>query len=250
MNTEETLFLSDKFNALQDQLGELFQLISKLKDKQSKPTQSPEINELASALAKAQAEIEVAGRKETNPFFKSKYADFAELIKVSRPALTKNGLAVMQQLITDDDGMTWLNTILTHSCGQWIETRMRVIPIKNDPQSFGSCVTYLRRYCYAALVNIAVSDEDDDGEAAMYDQRQVFAKGTALNTKYNPKENIAETITKEQREEMEYELESYTDIAEMILDGFKIRSIADMPKSKFMAAIQRVREIKNAREGK
>lgn len=250
MNTEETLFLSDKFNALQDQLGELFQLISKLKEKQSKPTQSYEINELTAALAKAQAEIEVAGRKETNPFFKSKYADLAELIKVSRPALTKNGLAVIQQIITDDDGMTWLHTIMTHSCGQWIETRMRVIPIKNDPQSFGSCVTYLRRYCYSALVNIAVSDEDDDGEAAMYDQRQVFAKGTALNTKYNPKENIQETITKEQREEMEYELESYTDIAEMIMDGFKIRSIADMPKSKFMAAIQRVREIKNAREGK
>lgn len=245
METHEFIEIRDMLQGLNERLIELIKERPK-----GKPTKSEDINELASALAKAQSEIEIAGKKETNPFFKSKYADLAELINVSRPALTKNGLAVMQQILTDDDGMTWLNTILTHSTGQWIETRMRVIPIKNDPQSFGSCVTYLRRYCYAALINIAVSADDDDGEAAMYDQRQVFAKGTAINTKYNPKENISETITKEQREEMEYELAAYPDIAEMILDGFKIRSIADMPKTKFMAAVQRVREIKNAREGK
>lgn len=245
MDSHEFLVLRDMLEGLNERLTDL------IKERPlKKPAQSPDLNELATSLAKAQAEIEIAGRKETNPFFKSKYADLAELIKVSRPALTKNGLAVMQQILTDEDGMTWLHTILTHTSGQWIETRMRVVPTKNDPQSFGSCVTYLRRYCYAALINIAVSDEDDDAEAAMYDQRQITAKGTALNTKYNPKENSYETITKEQREEMEYELEGYTDIAEMILDGFKIRSIADMPKAKFLPAITRIREIKNAREGK
>lgn len=248
MNTEEILFMKDGFTNIELQLGNLFQLIKeKTKDR---PTQSDDLNELATALAKAQAEIEVAGRKETNPFFKSKYADLAELIKVSRPALTKNGLAVMQQITTDMDAMTWLHTLLVHTSGQWIETRMRVIPVKNDVQSFGSCITYLRRYCYAALINIAVADEDDDGEAAVYENRTVVAKGTALNTKYNPKENVQETITKEQREELEYELTNYPDIAEMIMDGFKIRSIADMPKGKFMAAVNRVREIKLAREGK
>jgi hypothetical protein len=245
MDSHEFLTLRDMIQSIDDHLTDL------IKERpRTKPTQSHDLNELATALAKAQAEIEVAGRKETNPFFKSKYADLAELIKVSRPALTKNGLAVMQQILTDEDGMTWLHTILTHTSGQWIETRMRVVPTKNDPQSFGSCVTYLRRYSYAALINIAVSDEDDDGEAAMYDQRQVMAKGTALNTKYNPKENTHETITKEQREEVEYELEGYADIAEMILDSFKIRSIADMPKSKFQPSITRIRQIKNEREGK
>ena len=248
METEEILFMKDSFNDIELRLNDLFQLI-KEKTKE-RATQSDDLNELATALAKAQSEIEIAGRKETNPFYKSKYADLAELIKVSRPALTKNGLAVMQQITTDMDAMTWLHTLLVHTSGQWIETRMRVIPVKNDVQSFGSCITYLRRYCYAALINIAVADEDDDGEAAVYDNRNVVAKGTALNTKYNPKENVQESITKEQREELEYELTNYPDIAEMIMDGFKIRSIADMPKSKFMAAVLRVREIKQAREGK
>lgn len=245
MESHEFITLRDMIEDISERLHYLIKERPK-----GKPTQSDELNELATALAKAQSEIEVAGRKETNPFFKSKYADLAELIKVSRPSLTKNGLAVMQQITTDLDAMTWLHTLLVHTSGQWIESRMRIIPTKNDPQSFGSCVTYSRRQCYGALLSIAVADEDDDAEAAMYDQRQVMAKGTALNTRYNPKENTNEVIVKEQREELEYELTNYPDIQEMILDGFKIRSLADMPKSKFMAAITRVREIKQHREGK
>lgn len=249
MNIEESLIFADKLNGLEIQLGDLFKKIDSLGEKLSLPNQSEEINELAAALAKAQSEIEIAGKKETNPFFKSKYADLAEIIRVSRPALTKNGLAVMQQII-DNDGATFLNTILTHSSGQWIKSTLRILPTKSDIQSLGSCITYNRRYAYAALLAIGVADEDDDGEAAVYSQRQVVAKGTALNTKYNPKDNVQEVITNEQREELEYELASYPDLTEMILDGFKIRSIADMPKNKFMPAVERIRQIKQVREGK
>lgn len=245
MESNEFITLRDMITSLDDHINQL------IKDRpKGKPTQSEELHELATALAKAQGEMKIAEKKEVNPFFKSRYADLTEFIIVSRPSLTKNGLAVMQQIITDDEGVTWLNTIMTHSSGQWIASKMRVVPPKNDVQSFGSCISYLRRYAYAALINIAVSDEDDDGEAAVHTERTVVAKGTALNTKYNPKETSYETITKEQREEVEYELAGYPDIGEMILDGFKIRSIADMPKAKFMPAIQRIREIKNAREGK
>lgn len=245
MDSHEFIELRDMLQALNERVIELIKERPK-----TKATQSGELNELATALSKAQAEFEVAQKKETNPFFKSKYADYSEVVKASRPALTKNGLSVTQQLITDEDGITWLETKLMHSSGQWMLSRVRIVPPKNDIQSYASCVTYNRRYSYASLIAVATEDEDDDGEAAMYDQRQVVAKGTALNTKYNPKENSYETITKEQREEMEYELEGYTDIAEMILDGFKIRTIADMPKVKFLPAITRIREIKNAREGK
>jgi hypothetical protein len=41
---------------------------------------------------------------------------------------------------------------------------MTATPVKLDPQSIGSCVTYLRRYSLAAIVG--VSPEDDDGNAA------------------------------------------------------------------------------------
>jgi hypothetical protein len=38
-------------------------------------------------------------------------------------------------------------------------------PVKNDPQSMGSAITYQRRYSLAALLNLNI-DKDDDGNAA------------------------------------------------------------------------------------
>lgn len=62
-------------------------------------------------------------------------------------------------------GMT-LMTRLCHASGQWIESSMTVNPPKQDIQSLGSYLTYLRRYTYSAIVGVVASEEDDDGEAA------------------------------------------------------------------------------------
>jgi len=209
---------------------------------------SEQLDLLASALAKAQSEMPVARKDSENGYFKSNYADLAEIVSVSRPCLTKNGLSVTQKVITDDDnGSTMLHTVLMHSSGQWTESTMRVVPPKNDIQTISSYITYLKRLQYAALIGVVAQDEDDDAEKAVATTRETFAKGTALNTKYNPREESTEVITKEQREELDYELSEYPDIAQMILDGFKIQSIADMPKSKYSVAMRRVREIKQLR---
>lgn len=213
------------------------------------PVRSEDLKELFTALAKAQAEMRTAGMSSENPYFKSRYADLTEVVRASRPSLSKNGLSVIQQILPNDDGQNMLHTILSHTSGQWIESRMRILPAKSDVQSIGSYITYLRRYSYAALVGVVTANEDDDGELAVATERDLFAKGTALNTKYNPKEQSYESITKDQLDEIEYEIAQYPDIAEMILEGMKIQSLADLPKTKFMAAIKRVREIKHLRNG-
>lgn len=210
----------------------------------SKASRSEYINELACALAKAQAEMRIAGLTNQNPYFKSRYADLAEFIRASRPALTKNGLAVIQQILPNSDGQNILNTILCHSSGQYIESRMRIIPPKNDIQTLGSYITYLKRYSYASLIGAVSSSEDDDGEVAMIEAREIIAKGPSLSNKYNPKEESYETISKEQLEELEYELQPHPDLAEEIMDKMRIQSLADLPKSKFRASIERIREIK------
>lgn len=209
-------------------------------------SRSTELNELFSALAKAQADMQSARMASTNPYFKTKYADLEEIVNASRPCLTKHGLTVIQQIMTHDDGQSMLHTILGHSSGQYIESRMRIIPPKNDIQTLGSYITYLRRYTYASLVCV-VQGEDDDGEVAMIEARQIIAKGPS--NKYNPKEQSFESITKEQLEEMEYELQGCPDLAEEIMDKMRIQSLADLPKSKYMISIQRIREIKAARAG-
>jgi len=131
-----------------------------------KPYQSDAICDLAAALAKAQAEMTHASKDAKNPHLKSKYADLSAVIDAARPHLAKNGLSVVQVTETDEAGTVVLMTQLSHASGQWVRGWYPVKPVKNDPQGFGSALTYARRYSYAAIVGVAASGEDDDGNAA------------------------------------------------------------------------------------
>lgn len=122
------------------------------------------INELAEALVAAQAQFPAIPKDSENPFFKSKYADLATVIKAAMPVLTKNGLAISQG-ISHYEGQSTLKTYLIHKSGQFIVDEMPLMPVKNDPQSQGSAITYARRYSYMAVLGL-VADEDDDGNAA------------------------------------------------------------------------------------
>lgn len=237
--------LRDQVESLQ---GKLAESLSE-KPRITPQGRTDQVNELAGALAKAQSEMKLAGLDAQNPYFKSRYADFASIVRASRPALSKYGLAVTQQLIIEDDGQMILLTRLLHSSGQMLESKMRIVPSKNDLQTLGSTITYAKRYSYSAIVGVVASDEDDDGEIAMAPVRLKNEQGTALNTKYDPRNESPETISKDQLEELEYELSTYPDIAEQLLEGLKLQSIADLPKSKYRAAIERVRTIKNTRNG-
>lgn len=130
--------------------------------------QSEQINELATALATAQAEMDFAKKDSANPFFKSSYADLAAVWEVCRNVLPKNGLAVAQTL-EEGDGVR-VRTTLMHKSGQWIAGTCALPPVKQDPQAYGSAITYARRYSLAAIVGVIA--DDDDGEAAMGRDRQ------------------------------------------------------------------------------
>lgn len=128
--------------------------------------ESESIDQLATALAKAQLEMEPAKPSSSNPFFKSKYAPLPSIVKASRPSLGKYGLAVIQRIMRQGSAGMTLLTRLCHASGQWIESSMTVNPPKQDIQTLGSYLTYLRRYNYASMVGV-VTDDDDDGEMAM-----------------------------------------------------------------------------------
>jgi hypothetical protein len=119
---------------------------------------------LAKALATAQGEIKTAKKDAANPFYKSKYATLAGIWDVCREPLSKNGLAVTQPTEITDGGVVVLITRLLHSGGGEISSRYPVVPVKNDPQGYGSAMTYARRYCLASIVGVAA--DDDDGEGA------------------------------------------------------------------------------------
>ncbi len=132
---------------------------------------SEQINEVASALAKAQGELTGATKNQINPAFGAgrKYADMQSVLAVCREPLSKNGLSVSQGT-TVIDGEILLVTLLMHTSGQWLESVYPIRPVKTDPQGYGSAYTYGRRYSLMAIVGIA--PEDDDGNQATGHQEE------------------------------------------------------------------------------
>jgi ERF superfamily len=141
---------------------------------------SPQIDQLAAALASAQAEFSAVPKGSNNPFFKSKYAALPEVVASATPVLAKYGLAVTQLITVDSDmhgTYDGLTTTLLHSSGQYISTTMRLHLPKIDPQGQGSAVTYARRYSYMAILGL-VADEDDDGNSASVQPSQASKSAT------------------------------------------------------------------------
>jgi hypothetical protein len=125
---------------------------------------SEKLDQLALALAAAQADFRAIPKTDTNPFFKSKYAGLPAVVEAASPVLSKHGLSVTQFLGfdgTDDLLTTWL----LHSSGQFIADTMRLHLPKRDSQGQGSATTYARRYSYMAALGL-VADDDDDGNQA------------------------------------------------------------------------------------
>lgn len=127
--------------------------------------QSAEINELAAALAKAQAAVQPAAKDGKNLHFRSAYSTLSSVWDACREPLTSNGIAVVQLPVDGDPERCTVQTTLMHSSGQWVSSTASVRVAKNDPQGYGSALTYLKRYMLASAVGVAPGD-DDDGHAA------------------------------------------------------------------------------------
>lgn len=121
------------------------------------------IDKLATALSKAQSDMEMAAKDTKNEFFKSSYADLAAVIKASKKPLADNGLSITQLMVPNSQKVV-VTTILMHTSGQYITSTIALNPVKSDPQGYGSAVTYARRYSYQSIIGL--SADDDDGNLA------------------------------------------------------------------------------------
>lgn len=207
---------------------------------------SEQLNEIFSALAKAQSEMSVAGHTASNPHFKSKFADLTELVKASRPALTKNGLSVIHQILPDAAGDHYMHTLIGHSSGQYLETRIRLSPDKADIQSLGKYITYLKRYTYAAIVGVVTSDEDDDGESLMQASRNTPQQGVIVRAV----PVVSEFISKEQLDILDWELKHHPGIVASIMERYKITSLKNIPKEEFQKVVAGIKQIIAAKENR
>jgi hypothetical protein len=137
------------------------------------PRSSESVAALASALAKAQAEL-VNPEKSLTATIRSgrpgeaersfRYAPLSSGLDIVRKTLGQHEIATLQTTAIDQPtGMVNLTTTLAHASGEWIASDWPVCPIAEtaNPQRMGAALTYARRYALFTLVGIAWEDDLD-----------------------------------------------------------------------------------------
>jgi hypothetical protein len=137
------------------------------------PRSSETVAALASALAKAQAEL-VNPEKSLTATIRNgrpgerersfRYAPLSSGLDIVRKTLGQHEIATLQTTTIDQTaGMVHLTTTLAHASGEWIASDWPVCPIAEtaNPQRMGAALTYARRYALFTLVGIAGEDDLD-----------------------------------------------------------------------------------------
>jgi hypothetical protein len=137
------------------------------------PRSSETVAALASALAKAQAEL-VNPEKSLTATIRTgrpgdsersfRYAPLSSGLEIVRKTLGQHEIATLQTTAIDQTaGMVNLTTTLAHASGEWIASDWPVCPIAEtaNPQRMGAALTYARRYALFTLVGIAGEDDLD-----------------------------------------------------------------------------------------
>src|SRR5919108_1991047 len=137
------------------------------------PRSSETVAALASALAKAQAELInpeksltaiVRGVRPGDGERSFRYAPLSSGLDIVRKTLGQHEIATLQTTPFDQTaGMVNLTTTLAHASGEWIASDWPVCPIAEiaNPQRMGAALTYARRYALFTLVGIAGEDDID-----------------------------------------------------------------------------------------
>jgi hypothetical protein len=130
------------------------------------------MKEIAAALVKAQKAFGPALKTSTNPHFRSKYAALDACIEAVIDALNNNGIMLMQQTHLCEDGVI-VETTFIHESGEMLSGgKLHVPAAKQDPQGYGSALTYAKRYSLQSACGIAPEDDDGNHATASVQQRQ------------------------------------------------------------------------------
>lgn len=179
------------------------------------------------SMAAAQAEIGRVAADAVNPQTRSKYATYAALDRVLRPVYTKHGFA-----LSFDEGDApredWIRVLchVSHRGGH-TRTYKKDMPadgkgakggdVMTKTHAAGSAMSYGMRYLLKGVFNVAVGEDDDDGNAA---GGRAPAKITGKQA-----DTLAQLIA-----------DAGADVHKF-LRHYKIQAIADLPADRYDGAV-------------
>lgn len=177
----------------------------------------------AEAFLKLQAAIKPAIKDANNPAFRSKYADLGAVWEAVKAPLQDAGFSIIQSPDFDGSDM-WLKTTILHVSGEKVEGRYPIRPSKQDPQGYGSALTYARRYSISAMLGV-IADDDDDGNAASGVRQSGAAQPTGK-------------INSSQLKVLQDLIDKFSANIEAFCTHFKIEALPDLPAAKYSTAIE------------
>jgi hypothetical protein len=144
-----------KFLHLQNQIFELEKEIKAKPTIQFFSEHTPQLDQYATALAQASAELESAERDG-----KGNYKPFSTeeaMRKAGDPILSKYGLSFKTAIVTDSTHTLYHESMLIHASGQYKISRMKVeldMSNKNLEQKIIAFTTYANRNQYRCMVGL------------------------------------------------------------------------------------------------
>jgi ERF superfamily len=176
---------------------------------------SESIGRMATALAKAQAELNnpertltatIQGRDGERTF---RYASLATGLDLVRKCLGQHEIAVMQTT-TVDHGQILLTTLLVHTSGEWVSSIWPVCGAQ-EPSAHGkgAALTYARRYALFAMVGIAGEDDLDAPDLVKPDKPaapEPPSKKSNNGAMHSPRASLPPVQSAMRREELIQEL--------------------------------------------
>lgn len=122
---------------------------------------SENFTEVMKAIHNVQQEIDIIQRGDTADAgkYKYSYASMPRIWVALKPVLKKHGLTIIQSPTADvaDKLETWI----IHETGEYVYDGMRLIITRDDPQGFGSAITYAKRYALISMLGIVTDDDND-----------------------------------------------------------------------------------------
>jgi hypothetical protein len=152
-------------NASMDTIERLVALQTQMMGRESEMAFNAALNRCQSHMVRVQADA-------SNPQTKSKYATYAALDRAIRPIYTAEGFAISFDTADAGESSLLVIAILSHAAGH---SRSYQIPMPNDGKGAkggdvmtrthaqGAAVSYGRRYLLCSIFNIAVGENDRDG---------------------------------------------------------------------------------------
>lgn len=212
---------------------------------------SETVKEIIPALVRLQKSGIKAEKDSVNPIFRSKYTSLDAVLEAIKGPLADEGLVLMQEASGTEKEVHIL-TKLYHTTGEWLEFGPLILPVGEkeiffkgtktnllvrDAQSFGSAITYGKRYAITSIFGIQ-GEEDDDGN-----------KTSKPNSP--PKNHASESeppvevkMDGPSIHKLETELVGYDELRSEILNAFKVIDFSDIKQSAFPKILTRIRERK------